>query len=873
MRKLNAMMYVMVLGALFSWAQVRAQQAKPVPEGFCFSENTTFYINKASGVEPYFYAGTNNYYVMYKPITMVTDILDDMVDLDLKVLRMWFFMDGSKVNDGHNIQTAPGVYNENTLKHIDEIVYEASKRDLKIVPVFINYWSDFGGMPQYAQWAGASATDFYSNSTCKTYYKNYVSMWLNRTNTKSGKKYKDDPTIFAWQLTNEARSTRQTVTDFVDWAAEMSAYIRSIDPYHMICMGDEGLMNYTYDEARNNPEITTDWTYTNGEGDYAALLDVPNLDYATFHNYATDNWSKDLEWGLAWTRHHVSVAHAKNKPCVMEEYDYGYTGSWTTTFDQTRAANYKQYTDLIEDLNMAGDHSWMLIGMNYWDPLENGYTLDKTQPVDKLWLYRVKWSDGHQYSKYDTYTAAVIKQHAQNMLNKNILEVPGAVSLSSPTQQESNVSVNRVFTWEAASWATSYRLVVSPNQDLSNPIALVDDISGNVCLVKSMQFNTTYYWQVVAVNVKGSTASQVRSFVTQSTPEPVGTFSLLKPSSNNVSIEQTSFQWTDAANADYYQLEVSTNTNLSSPVINQEGIGATSYISDVKLERATKYYYRLKAVNSLSEQTLTGEFTTSLYDGLIDDFNAYANCSAMQAAWVRNTGGESIAVCPSTNNAVTGNSMNIEYSFSNGGYCGVTMTKSLNLSGYEGISMILTPDGSDNELIIQLRESSDEYWEGRVNLTGTYTRRVFIPFSSFSKPNWNSAGNGVINLDAIINEAIYLGGSGGSNLSFQIDDLKADFEQSSNDIAQPTSTVPLMSVFPNPVIDVMNVTFHSMTAQAVHVTVYSANGVKMLQREMQATAGMNELSFDVISEGLRKGLYFVTVTGNNLSETSKVIVR
>ena len=405
---------------------VSAQQASNLPEGMVYPSGRVFMISDgAGGGTPYYFSGTNNYYLMYKPMEMVEDVLNDMVHLGQKAVRMWLFMDGAS-HDGFVLQSAPGVYDEYSMQHIDAIMVALAQRGLKAVPVFVNYWSDFGGMNQYATWAGTSATEFYSNATCKQIYKDYISMWANRVNSITGVTYKDDPTILSWQLTNEARATSANLDDFIAWTREMSDFLRAEDPNHMISLGDEGFFNYAYqdiDPINANLvgyQITNDWTYCGSNGDWEAIIQMPNISYGTIHNYATDNWGYTVEWGESWTKYHIEVANRYNKPCVMEEYDKAYSGNWTRTADQERAEVLDRYQTIIRDWDMAGDMSWMLVGRNYTDPVEAGYTMDNTAPVEEIWLYRVKWpGDGHQYSRYDPYTGPILSEHCRLMNEKS----------------------------------------------------------------------------------------------------------------------------------------------------------------------------------------------------------------------------------------------------------------------------------------------------------------------------------------------------------------------------------------------------------------------------------------------------------------------
>lgn len=87
-------------------------------------------------------------------------------------------------------------------------------------------------------------------------------------------RYKDSPAIMAWELANEPRcgadGTRNLPASddcspklLNDWVDEMSTYIKSLDPHHLVTWGGEGDFNRDSD----------DWAYngTNG-GDFDAEI-------------------------------------------------------------------------------------------------------------------------------------------------------------------------------------------------------------------------------------------------------------------------------------------------------------------------------------------------------------------------------------------------------------------------------------------------------------------------------------------------------------------------------------------------------------------------------------------------------------------------
>ena len=128
------------------------------------------------------------------------------------------------------------------------MVSEANKYGVRLILSLVNNYVSFGGKAQYVQWARNagqnlnSEDDFFTNPTIKGYYKNRVNVTkhisvflcfiicketnlyiidtqktnqicvhqcvflktvLTRVNSITGVAYKDDPTIFAWELMNE----------------------------------------------------------------------------------------------------------------------------------------------------------------------------------------------------------------------------------------------------------------------------------------------------------------------------------------------------------------------------------------------------------------------------------------------------------------------------------------------------------------------------------------------------------------------------------------------------------------------------------------------------------------------------------------------
>lgn len=73
-------------------------------------------------------------------------------------------------------------------------------------------------------------------------FKNYIYKILTRTNTINSKKYTEDATILSLELANEPHTTDnweknhgiQPGSIVRAWISEMAAYVRSLDPNHMV---------------------------------------------------------------------------------------------------------------------------------------------------------------------------------------------------------------------------------------------------------------------------------------------------------------------------------------------------------------------------------------------------------------------------------------------------------------------------------------------------------------------------------------------------------------------------------------------------------------------------------------------------------------
>jgi hypothetical protein len=98
------------------------------------------------------------------------------------------------------------------------------------------------------------------------------------------------------------------------------------------------------------------------------------------------------------------------------------------------------------------------------------------------------------------------------------------------------------------------------------------------------------------------------------------------------------------------------------------------------------------------------------------------------------------------------------------------------LSSYDGLQYWVKPDGSNNRLVLQVKEANGEPFDASFKLSGTEPVLVQIPWHCFKKPGWYSgAGNGTLDSNDISEFSIYInmGESGPITSTLLIDSIEA----------------------------------------------------------------------------------------------------
>ena len=326
------------------------------------------------------------------------------------------------------LQKAPGVLNDTILEGLDFAIAELEKRDMTAVIYLNNAWDWSGGFGFYLKECGYGdspntnedggynryvdyCANFAREQKALDMYYSYIKQIVSRKNSVTGRYYKDEPSIMAWQLCNEPRAfAKENKEAFAKWIAEAAALIKSIDSNHLVSTGSEGYIGCEVD-AELCERIHAD----------------KNIDYLTIHIWPV-NWGwaprSNPDSGIdnackesgKYIDEHIAMAKRVEKPLVIEEFGYSRQGNVSGTGIPTDSRDIF-YSFIFEQVKKSADENGPIAGCNFWGWGGSGRPRDLVwQPGDD-YLCDPPHEPQGWYSVFDcdTTTIDIIKKYAKEI--------------------------------------------------------------------------------------------------------------------------------------------------------------------------------------------------------------------------------------------------------------------------------------------------------------------------------------------------------------------------------------------------------------------------------------------------------------------------
>lgn len=378
----------------------------------------------------------------------IRDALETIKAMNGKVARMYVLSVRKKGESKKIIRhvEAPGVFNEDAFKTLDKVMQIANEIGVRVIIPFVDNWWWWGGPEEYAAFRNKTKDEFWTDPQLISDFKRTIEFIVLRRNTYTGQLYKDDKALFGWETGNEL------VCPF-SWTAEIAAFVKSLDPNHVVIEG-------THEQVITQDDIND-----------------PHIDVLTTHHYTNiDESIKNI---------------MKNKELSKGKKPY-YIGE----FGLVSPENLKTIVDTVINNDISGIMLWSLRFHNrdggfYMHREKNGYG-----------SYRFPgFSTGDLYNEKTTIDFMREKAYEIDGEAAPPLPVPKAPKLL-------DIKDNYNISWQGSVGASSY-IIERKESGTDNWSVIAESISDAEVAYRSLFSDTTaelghqYFYRVIAKNESG----------------------------------------------------------------------------------------------------------------------------------------------------------------------------------------------------------------------------------------------------------------------------------------------------------------------------------------------------------------------------------
>jgi len=140
----------------------------------------------------------------------------------------------------------PGKFNEDAFRALDKVLQVANETGVRVIIPFVDNWIWWGGIQEYAAFRGKGKDAFWTDPEVIADFEKTIAYVLNRVNTYTGVRYKDDKAILAWETGNELQCPPA-------WTRRIVATIKQLDTNHLVV--DGFFTSVLRDDSIDNPLV------------------------------------------------------------------------------------------------------------------------------------------------------------------------------------------------------------------------------------------------------------------------------------------------------------------------------------------------------------------------------------------------------------------------------------------------------------------------------------------------------------------------------------------------------------------------------------------------------------------------------------------
>ena len=252
--------------------------------------------------------------------------------------------------------------------------------------------------------------------------------------------------------------------------------------------------------------------------------------------------------------------------------------------------------------NIHFDSTYVKIPTLFINPDQNNYKLDDRSPVIGHGVTEFEFrSEQINIAQYDIENEDRPQPSSSNP-DLGAYENPRAYpklftpTLLSLSNGATNQPINPTLVWNSVNGAEKYKLQLTLNEDFSSIEYSQNNLTDTLHSLSNLSNDTQYFWRVQAYSTNSSSEwSEIWNFTTiVDTPSVVTLQSPLNGSTGN--ILPIIAQWHRSSLAETYRIQLSTDVNFTTLILDQSNLTDTSYSFD-NLDNLTVYYWRVSASN------------------------------------------------------------------------------------------------------------------------------------------------------------------------------------------------------------------------------------------------------------------------------------
>ncbi len=721
------------------------------------------------------------------------DAIKTIANMGGKVTRPYVFSIKTKGKSTTHV-LAPGEYNEVCFKSFDYLLMLCNKYGVRLVVPFIDTWAWWGGITEFSAMRGKDKSEFWTDPRLKEDFKNLIKYVLNRKNTISGVVYKDDPAILAWETGNELRQSTAL------WTVEMAAYIKSIDPKHLVmdgrdidhfqeCIDDPNIdiMTSHYYGSDFVKRFNTDYNKIKGKkafivGEFG-LVDndeIKSLVNAIVDSRATGGmiWSlrqHDIDGGFRWHNEGGTKYYAYHYPGFPQGESYNEQFIVSLIREAAYKINKQKVPSLpapdaspvllpvkaVSDIRWRGvvgargyniersenlKGKWVIIGKNISDSVfDENFIINKKvhnpfEKVDETIKYRILFQD-HTAIAGKTYFYRVKAVNEFGMSKySNIEKIENAI--------------------------VEYGIILDDLEDFSKIESKSKDFAFNKKSPELFNFDRSRL--IKKGNGKESiiyhTINDINSFQVIAYSGGKEIFISVFTSENGKEYNKLNPQvFLFNVDDNKYRIIFQSESLPSSIKYLKIEIPETA-ASDLEIGKVMIGYGGMKVALVTPPKDFTYAGTVK-----VDDFESYqGSIESFKKNFSQNSGGGKLTLLLDKKVKSNGNyGLKYQYDFGTSTYAGGSINlTSINWTGNDTISLWIKPDGSKNIFVVQFREGNGEYWELRnTELLSEKTPQIInISLADFKQPPWGGKVDGKLDVSEIKEISFYINKGDGSTM-------------------------------------------------------------------------------------------------------------